>query len=145
VNVRLAQAGAAPGPAGGAATPGSGAAPRSGGGFSAPGGGFSAPATPTAPGPGAGLGANGRLLDRIERIGDNLAPRPLSTVYNPEAFAALQARVEQLENRLRAIESRMGGSPTGAAPAGSPAAPGFNAPSAPSTTPGFGSPGGTAP
>src|SRR5207247_18411 len=126
------------------ATPGSGAAPRTGSGFG----------SPFAPGPAAGaadpqrLGAGGGrpLLDRIERIADNLAPQPLSTVYNPQAFAALQARVDQLENRLRALESRTGGSPaTPPASGGSQTAPGFGAPTAPSTTPGFGPPGGAAP
>ena len=117
------------------------------GGFSAPGGWFSSPGASSPPGafnsgPGsAGLSPGGRLLDRVERIADNLAPRPLSTVYNPQAFADLQARVDQLEIRLRALESKAGITPTGSgAPAGSPTAPGFGSPAAPSTTPGFGSP-----
>ncbi len=140
INVRLAQAGA---PAAGAAAPGSGAASRSGGGFSAPGGGATSPA---APGSGPGLPPGTRLMDRIERIADNLAPRPLSTVYNPQAFADLQMRVDQLEARLRALESKAGITPTSAAaPGGSTTAPGFNAPTNPSTTPGFGPPGGTSP
>jgi hypothetical protein len=148
VNVRLAQAGAPAGTASGAGSPSApatGAAPRSGG-FGVPGGGFGAPSapssTPTATDP-QRLAPGTRLLDRVERIADNLAPRALSTVYNPQAFADLQMRVEQLENRVRALESKLGGA--SAAPGGSPAAPGFNAPAAPSTTPGTGSPGGTSP
>jgi hypothetical protein len=137
VNVRLAQAGAAGAPSG-AAPPSSGFAPRSGGAFNPP------PAA--GPGPSApGLNPSGRLLDRIERIADNLAPRPLSTVYDPQAFASLQARVDQLESRLRALESKAGMTPTGTAPGGSPTAPGFGSPTSPPTTPGFGSPGGTSP
>jgi len=147
VNVRLAQAGAA-GSAGTAPTPGGAFAPRSSGGFSPPGGGFSAPTAPgTAPGAtdAQRLSPGSRLLDRVERIADNLAPRPLSTVYNPQAFADLQTRVDQLEARLRALESKGGMTPTGSgASAGSPT-PGFGSPAVPSTTPGFGSPGGTSP
>ncbi|MBW8884288.1 MAG: PDZ domain-containing protein [Planctomycetia bacterium] len=147
VNVRLAQAGAA-GSAGAAPTSGGAFAPRSSGGFSPSGGGFSAPTAPgTAPGAtdAQRLSPGSRLLDRVERIADNLAPRPLSTVYNPQAFADLQTRVDQLEARLRALESKGGMTPTGSgAPAGSPT-PGFGSPAVPSTTPGFGSPGGTSP
>jgi S1-C subfamily serine protease len=138
MNVRLAQAGT---PAAGASAPSS-AAPRSSG-FSAPGGGAGSPAAPGSP-PGLPLGT--RLMDRVERIADNLAPRPLSTVYNPQAFADLQMRVDQLEARLRALENKAGIAPTGSAPTGgSTTAPGFNAPTNPSTTPGFGPSGGTSP
>jgi hypothetical protein len=145
VNVRLAQAGT---PAAGAAGPSS-AAPRSGGGFSGPGGGFGSPPAPGST-PGATdaprLSPGTRLMDRVERIADNLAPRPLSTVYNPQAFADLQMRVDQLEARLRALESKAGITPTGSAPSGgSTTAPGFNAPTGPSTTPGFGPSGGSSP
>jgi len=150
VNVRLAQAGAPPAAASSATTPGI-SSPRTGG-YSAPGGGFTAPTPPgSAPGTtdtqrfGQGISPGTRLLDRVERIADNLAPRPLSTVYNPQAFADLQMRVDQLEARLRALESKAGITPTGSAPAGSPAAPGFNSPAVPSTTPGFGLPSGAAP
>lgn len=140
VNVRLAQAGT---PAAGAAGPGS-AAPRSGGGLAAPGGGFSSPASQ--PGSVPGLSPGTRLMDRVERIADNLAPRALSTVYNPQAFADLQMRVDQLEARLRALESKVGITPTGSAPSGgSTTAPGFNPPTNPSTTPGFGPSGGSSP
>jgi serine protease Do len=142
--VRLAQAGAPAAAPSGAATPGTGLAPRTGSGSNPPG--AFAPG-PFAPGPGsAGLSPGGRLLDRVERIADNLAPRPLSTVYDPQAFASLQARVEQLESRLRALENKAGITPSGSgAPAGSPTAPGFGSPTTPSTTPGFGPPGGTSP
>ena len=139
MNVRLAQAGAPA--AGGAAVP-SGTAPRTGG-FSAQGGG---PGSPAGPGSVPGVPPGTRLMDRIERIADNLAPRPLSTVYNPQAFADLQMRVDQLEARLRALENKAGIAPTSSAPTGgSTTAPGFNAPTGPSTTPGFGPAGGTSP
>jgi membrane-associated protease RseP (regulator of RpoE activity) len=130
--VRLAQAGGAspPGPAAGGTTPGFATPPRAGGFGGVP------PA-----------GGSGRpLLDRIERLADSVAPRPSSTVYDPEAFAALQQRVIQLESRLRALESRLGGgssspgTPGGATPGTT--TPGFSAPAAP-TTPGFGAPGPT--
>jgi len=84
-------------------------------------------------------------LDRIERIADNVAPRPPSTVYNPQAFADLQARVNDLESRLRMLENKAGIAPAAPATSGSSATPGSNAPITPSTTPGFGPPGGAAP
>src|SRR5439155_3867127 len=99
-----------PGSAGGTGTPGAGAAPRTGTGFS----------SPFAPGPAAaptdnpqrpGAGGSRPLLDRIERIADNVAPRPPSTVYNPQAFADLQARVNDLESRLRMLENKAGIAP----------------------------------
>jgi len=128
--VRLAQAGgaSAPGPSAGGTAPGFATPPRAGG--------FGA--VPSA-------GGSGRpLLDRIERLADSVAPRPSSTVYDPEAFAALQQRVTQLESRLRALESRLGGSSSSPGTPGSATpgttTPGFSAPAAP-TTPGFGAPG----
>jgi S1-C subfamily serine protease len=128
--IRLAQAGgaSAPGPAAGGTTPGFAAPPRAGGFGGVP--------------PAGGTGRP--LLDRIERLADSVAPRPSSTVYDPEAFAALLARVGQLENRVRALESRLGGSSSSPGTPGSATpgttTPGFSAPAQP-TTPGFGAPG----
>jgi membrane-associated protease RseP (regulator of RpoE activity) len=129
--VRLAQAGASPGPAAAGA-----AAPRPGIGSALVQGG-NPPTDRITPG--------SRLLDRVERIADNLSPRPLSTVYDPQAFASLQDRVNQLENRLKAIEGRLGGSPPtqgGNSGSSGQATPGFGTPPQ-STPPGFGPAGGT--
>jgi hypothetical protein len=140
--VRLAQAGAATGGAGGAATPGSGSPPRAGTGFGssfAPGPAPAPADNPQRP----GAGGSRPLLDRIDRIADNFSPRPSSTVYDPEAFAVLQKRITDLENRLRMLESKVGGAP---ATPGSSSTPGFNPSIPPQTTPGFGAPsGGVAP
>jgi len=92
-------------------------------------------------------------LQEIERMADNLTrPTGTTTVYNPLAMAALQTRVVEmaeqikaLEDRLKALESKLGVSaPATSAPAGAPTTPGFGSPTPPPVTPGFGpAPGGT--
>jgi membrane-associated protease RseP (regulator of RpoE activity) len=101
-----------------------------------------------------GGGASRPLLQRIERAAERFGPPTGSTVYDPLAMAALQARVVEmhstikaLEERIRALESKAGitppSSPTSSA---FPTAPGFGSPagSSPTTAPGFG-PAGTVP
>lgn len=129
----------------------SGAPPSSRGGSSAlPGSGSAAapavdipPRTaPGGPGP-LGGGMNRPLLQRIERGSDNLArPAATSTVYDPLVMAELQSRVADmaaqmiaLEDRLKAIESKLGVS--------APATPGRGSPSPPASGPGLGTPSGT--
>jgi hypothetical protein len=54
------------------------------------------------------------MMDRLDRMADNLTrPPAFSTVWDPQAFADLQARVAELEERLRALESKQGGAPAG--------------------------------
>ncbi len=128
VTLRLAQAGGSPAP--GPTTPSPATPPRIGG--------FGTPAIPGT------AGGQGRpLLDRIERMADNLSPltpRPSSTVYDPEAFAALRAQVNMLENRLKALESKLGVSPSSSPATGGTTTPGFTVPGPQPTTPGFGAP-----
>jgi hypothetical protein len=93
------------------------------------------------------------LLQKIEQLADNLArPTGTTTVYDPLAMAALQTRVVELseqmkalEDRLKALESKLGtGAPATSAPPGSPTTPGFGSPTPPPAAPGFGpAPGGT--
>jgi hypothetical protein len=85
------------------------------GGFSSPGAGNSRPLLSRIEG----------MADRISRGGLPAAPRPttLSTVYDPYQMAALQKSVEDLtaivhslEQRLAAIESKIGVSPAAEGP-----------------------------
>jgi membrane-associated protease RseP (regulator of RpoE activity) len=123
------------GPASAAAAPGA----PSGGGLSAPGVGFGAaapePGTPEdrSPRNAAGSGGGRPLLNRIERMTENLTrPAGTSTVYNPQLMAELQTRVVEmgeeikaLEERIKALESKLG---VGGAPAAPGPALGSNAP-----------------
>ncbi len=148
-------------PATGAPAPGTG-------GFAAPGGGFGGTqgtVPPAEASPRSGLSGRGRpLINMAENLGRNAGliptgPTGPSTVYDPLAMAALQqsvveltASVKSLEERLRAMEGRMGGAgaPASSLPAstfGSPQTPGFGT-GQPPLTPGFGpspTPGGTTP
>jgi hypothetical protein len=60
---------------------------------------------------GSGFGAPGgdrNFLNQVEKIVDGLAPpRGPSTVYNPRDLAALQARVTELTEQLKAMEARL--------------------------------------
>jgi len=155
-SVRLAAAGAAGAPPGagaaaapssaygGAIAPGGSAGIARGGSFAIPPGtgpGSAPPAeTPPRTGPSAlgpvGSVPNRPLLQRIERAADMLArPAATSTVYDPLVMAELQSRVAAIEERLKAIESKLGGS--------APPASGLGSPSATPPGPGLGSPGGT--
>jgi membrane-associated protease RseP (regulator of RpoE activity) len=123
--------------------------------------GYGAPPAPGAAPPDGGLrfgGGGGRpLLQKIERAADNLGRPTGTTVYDPLAMAALQARVlelsdsiKALEERMRLLENKLGVSASTTTPGTPPAAPGFGPPagSSPSTAPGFGpapGPAGTVP
>jgi hypothetical protein len=114
------------------------------------------PASGSVPAPGAtgaprARGSGGGLLSRIDRMADNLArPQSTMTVWDPLAMASLQARVEELtssvktlEERLRAIESKIGAGGANATIPSSPptSTPSFGVPSSlPSSTPALGSP-----
>ena len=140
-----------------------------GGGFAAPGGGFSAELPPPGPGasgfggpsglnpsrlggllPGGNAGGNRPLLQKIEQMASGLAkPTTTTVVYDPLAMAALQTRVVELVDQVKALEERVkmlegklgisapAASPPG--PAGPSFTPGFSAPPA-AVTPGFGAP-----
>jgi len=86
-------------------------------------------------------------------MADNLGrPSGLSTVYDPLVMAAMQSRIAELadqvkalDDRLRAIESKLGvTAPASTNPASAPATPGFGTGILPATTPGLAPAGGGA-
>ena len=110
-------------------------------------GGAAAPAiSPSAPSTAPGIGGSGPssrpLLSRIERMADNFTrPSPVTTVYDPQAMADLQARVSELTDSVRALEARLGALEARLGGAGTaPSSPRGSSP----TTPSFGTPSGTA-
>lgn len=167
--VRLAEAGAPST----ASAPGGFTAPGIGGGFGSafnPGSTTGSPEPSSSPSsrptPGSAGGSTRPLINRVERMAENLSrgtglvptgPTGPTTVYDPLVMAALQksvaelgAAVSSLEERLRALEGRSGvTSPSGGAsggtspsPFGTPPSP-LGSPSSPGTgfqTPGFSSP-----
>ena len=92
------------------------------------------PTGPLGLGTGPGTGNDRPLLSRVERMVDSMTqPRGPSTVYNPADMAALQARMmeltqqmQKLDERMKALESKLGTAPTATSPAPPPApAPAF--------------------
>jgi len=53
------------------------------------------------------LGPDRPLLGKVERLVDSLAPKPLSTVYNPSEMAALHDSVVKLTEQMRKLEERL--------------------------------------
>jgi PDZ domain-containing protein len=81
-------------------------------------------------------GGNDRpLFSRVERMIDNVAtPRGLSTVYNPADMAALQSRMAELIDQIRGLEERLKAIETKVSGAAAPSAPPFGAGLAPAGT-----------
>ena len=71
----------------------------------------SLPPSPLRMGPlglGRGTGSSDRpLLSKVERLVDNLAPKPASTVYNPSEMADLYKSVKELTEQVRTLAARL--------------------------------------